>query len=96
MFFSPVKREAGEQQFGDKVAMRTEEGWHGGGWPASRRGGRDAALSEGIELCSLVLSHLTVVGANWSLPACCLSFVPCFKTFIEHLPCAQCWAQGPQ
>lgn len=54
----------------------------------------DAAHSGGsVNLWSLVLSHLMVVGPNWSLTASCPSLVPCFKTFIEHLPWAQLRAQ---
>lgn len=56
------------------------------GWSAYRRGSWNAPTQEGsVNLSSLVLSHLILVGASWSLTSFCPSSVPCFKTLIEHL-----------
>lgn len=41
------------------------------------------------EPCSLFWDQLTLVGPGWGLAAFGPSFVPCFKTCIEHLPPAQ-------
>lgn len=72
------------------VGVRTQEGWHSREWSASRQGAGPLPTQEGsANLCFLVQSHLTLVGASWSPTSFCPSFAPCFKTFIEHLPCPQ-------
>lgn len=66
----------------------TLEGWCSRGRSASRKGGCPLRGGSAI-LCLLVRSHLTLAGASYHPTSFCPNFVPCFQTFIEHLPCAQ-------
>lgn len=77
----------GEQQFERKLGRGLRRaGTVGGGLPMGRTAAMLPAQEGAGTQYSLILSHLILVGASWSLMSFCPSFVPLFKTLIDPLP----------